>query len=787
MPKPHELPAAALKADIDPRELPFATTDDLESFHGVLGHTRARAALAFGVAMQRPGYNIYVMGEVGTGRLSLAGQYFKASAKELPTPSDWLYINHFKDPGRPRILKVPPAHGETLVRDVEAFVDNVLATFPSVFDNPAYRRRRAAIDRDFEQRYDRAIDQVAQRARENHVLLSRENDVITFSPTIEGKPADEAAFAGLPEAAKRSFHDHARELEDYLNEVLIELPQWKRQNVDKLRELEQETIDKAIEPLLETLRRNHEDLPEVLDYFLEMRRNLPRTVSEQLREERGPASHEETEKRGFLIEQYVPRLLVSHAADAGAPVVYEANPTYANLFGRLEYTNVQGALVTHYRLIHPGSLHLANGGFLILEAEKLIAEPLVWRALKRALKTRQIKIEPPAEDQPAPAITLSPEVVPLAVKITLVGSRDFYHLLQELDEEFGELFRVLAEFDDYFPRTPASMLDFAKLLKTHAEANGFKPLTVNAVARLIECSARMAEHQERFSARLGEVFELVGEADAMRRESHDEWLSERHLETALAAREERLDRISKILLEEMLSGTILIDTDGDAIGKINGLTILEVGGCHFGSPARITATVYPGDLGVVDIEREVELGQAIHSKGIMILSGYLGHKYAQDFPLAISANIALEQSYGYVDGDSAALAEACVLISALTGLPLVQSFAVTGSINQYGEVQAVGGVNEKIESFFRLCRARGLTGRQGVIIPKANRCNLMLKDEVIAAVQRREFAIYPVESVDETLGLLTGRPTKKINGLAVARLREIANLEEGAPNRKSKR
>jgi predicted ATP-dependent protease len=787
MSQSRELPAAALKANINPKELPFATTYDFEAFHGVLGQTRAQAALAFGVAMQRPGYNIYVMGEVGTGRLSLASQYCKAWAREIPTPADWLYLNNFEDPGRPGILKVPPARGEALVHDVESFIDSLLATFPAAFDNPAYRRRRAAIDRDFDRRYDQAINQVELRARENNVLLSRENEVITFSPAIDGKPADEEAFAGLPEAAKRLFYEKARELEDYLNEVLIDLPRWKREDADKLRELEQETIDKAIEPLLESLRRNHGGLPEVLDYFLAMRRNLSRTVIEQLREERSPASREETEKRGFLVEQYVPRLLVSHAANAGAPVVYEANPSYANLFGRLEYANAQGVLVTHYRLIHPGALHQANGGFLILEAEKLIAEPLVWPALKRALKTRQIKIEPPAEAQPIPAVSLSPEVVPLSAKVVLVGSRELYHLLQALDEEFGELFRVLAEFDDWFPRTPASMLDFAGLVKAHGEADGFRPLTVNAVTRLIEYSARMAEHQERFSARLGDVFELVGEADALRQKARDEFISERHIETALAAREERLARISEILLEEMLADTILIDTDGEAVGKINGLTILEVGSCHFGSPARITATVYPGDLGVVDIEREAELGEAIHSKGILILSGYLGHKYARDVPLAISANIALEQSYGYVDGDSAALAEACALISALTGLSLAQGFAVTGSLNQYGEVQAVGGVNEKIESFFRLCRARGLTGRQGVVVPKANRCNLMLKDEVIEAVERRDFMICAVEAVDEALELLTGQPAEKINGLAVARLREIAILAERLPNHKSKR
>jgi lon-related putative ATP-dependent protease len=774
----YELPAAVLKADIKPRDLPFATTEDLEPFHGMLGQTRAQAALAFGVAMQRPGYNIYVMGEAGTGRLSFATQYFNARAKEAAASSDWLYLNNFEDPGKPLALRLPPGKGKTMVADMEAFIDNLLATFPAAFENPSYQRRRTAIDREFNQRYDQAIQQVERRARKNAIALFREDDVISFTPMIDGKPADKDAFAALPEERKQRFHENARELEDYLNELLMELPQWKRENIDKLRQLEQETIDQAVEPLLEDLRRKYADSPAALDYFAEMRRDLSRTVMEQLVEERGPESREDAGKRGLLVERYAPRLLVSHQPNAGSPVVYEPNPNYANLFGRIEYTNAQGALATHYRLLHPGALHQANGGFLILEAEKLVAEPLVWPALKRALKTRRIKIEPPAEEQMMPAMILDPEAVPLSVKIALVGSRELFDILQALDEEFDELFRVVAEFDDYFPRTPDSMLDFARLVKTHAEADGYKSLTVDAMVRLIEYSARLAEHQGRFSARLSDVFELVGEADAIRQREGDGLIRDRHIEKALAAKEERLGRMSRVLLDEMLAGTILIDTDGNTVGKINGLTILEAGDRYFGSPARITATVYPGDLGVIDIEREVELGQAIHSKGIMILSGYLGHKYARDFPLAISAHIALEQSYGYVDGDSASLAEVSALISALTGVPLAQSLAVTGSINQYGEVQAVGGVNEKIEGFFRLCQARGLTGRQGVIIPKANSRNLMLRDEVIHAVGKREFMIYTVHSVDETLELLTGQEVEKINCLAIARLRKIAKQAE---------
>ncbi len=781
MPKSRPIPGLApekLKARVRLENLPFATTEDLEPFRGMLGQTRAQTAIAFGVAMQRPGYNIYVMGEAGTGRLSLVTQYLKARAREQPSSSDWAYINNFDDPRKPFALQLPAGQGKSLLADFETLVDNLLATFPAAFENPAYQRRKTAIDREVKQRYNQAVDKVERRAKDYKIAVFRNGDTVVFSPLISGKPADEDDFTALPDAEKTRFHNHVRELEDYLNELLSEMPQWKRESINRLRELDKSTIDEAIEPLLAGLQQKYADLPAVLQYLADIRRSLPRVVAEHLAEDRSHEPHEDSAKRAILMAQFAPRLLVSHGPDAGAPVIYEANPNHPNLFGRLEYVSEQGILTTHYRLIYPGAMHLANGGYLIVEAEKLLAEPHVWPTLKRTLKTRQIRIELPSEDQPAVAPTLDPDMIPLSVKLVLVGSRELYYLLQAMDPEFNELFRVLAEFDDDFPLTSASMLDFARLIKTHAEADGFKPLTADAVARLIEFSSREAEHQERLSARVHDVFELVAEAEQFRGQEGAEMISERHVQKALAAKEERLGRISRLLLEDMLSDTILIDTDGDAVGRINGLTILEIGDVRFGMPARITATVYPGSRGVVDVEREAELGQAIHSKGIMILSGYLGHKYASEFPLAVSANIALEQSYGYVDGDSAALAELCALISALTGVPLAQAFAVTGSINQYGEVQTVGGINEKIEGFFRLCEARGLTGRQGVIIPKANVRNLMLKDDVVEAVRRRAFIVHAVRSVDQTLELLTGQKAEDVNRLAVAKLRQMARHAE---------
>jgi predicted ATP-dependent protease len=478
-------------------------------------------------------------------------------------------------------------------------------------------------------------------------------------------------------------------------------------------------------------------------------------------------------------------LVDSKHDNGGAPVVYEPHPIYQNLFGRIEYSSDQGTLVTNYRRICPGALHRANGGYLIIDADKLITYPFVWEGLKRALKAGRIEIESPYAEQGINTITLKPEVIPLNVKIILVGARDVYYLLEELDSEFKEMFRVLADFDDHIKATTDNISEFIALMNRQARDAGSKPLTNNALRCLIEHSCRLAENQQRLSAHINDCLEIIAEANLLNSDSQQ--LDQAEIETALAAREARNGRIAEEILEEMLEGIILIDSDGEAIGKLNGLTVLDIGGSSFGAPARITATVYPGSRGIVDIEREVDLGQPIHSKGVMILTGYLGHCYAQQFPLAISASIAMEQSYGHIDGDSASLAELCCLISALTRLPIQQGFALTGSINQYGEVQAIGGVNEKIEGFFNLCAARGLTGKQAVIIPASNKRNLMLKQPVIEAVEQGKFAIYAVSNVDEALSLLMGLdagemddtghyPEGSINFKVVARLKEISDM-----------
>ncbi|MDY0413834.1 MAG: AAA family ATPase [Gammaproteobacteria bacterium] len=763
----------------------FSSTAELEPLTGVLGQTRAVQALQFGISMQRPGYNVFVMGDSGTGRFSYVKRYLSEQAKQRPTPSDWLYVNHFNEMREPHALQLPPGEGSCFCADISVLLDNLLATFPAVFETPAWQQKKSAIDRSFNRRYDKALDVVEKLALEKNIALYRDSVNIAFTPMFEGKALDEAEFAQRPDSEREQFHNDIAVLEEHLNKELSSLPLWKRESSNQLRQLNEETIALALQPLLAPLAQKYAEHPCVVNYLQAMQANLLKTVVEQLVDE----EHSDALARKLLEEQYSPNLVVGHAPDEGAPVVFESHPTYDNLFGRIEYSTDQGVLYTSYRQLRSGALHQANGGYLILEAEKLLSEPFVWEALKRALHSRQLKMESPlVELGRVAAATLIPQVIPLQVKVVVIGSRDLYYALQELDPDFQEMFRLLVDFDEDIPLTDETLTQFAQLLCARTSEEGMAPLTAAAVQHLARYSARLVEHQERISAGLADLFQVVSEADFLRHSAGAELTDAEHVDRAIAARIIRTGRVSERIMDDMLSGVILIDTQGAAVGKCNGLTVLAVGDSIFGVPARISASVYPGSSGIVDIEREVSLGQSIHSKGVMILTGYLGSRYAQEFPLAISASIALEQSYGYVDGDSASLGEVCALISALSRTPLKQSFAITGSINQFGEVQAVGGVNEKIEGFFRLCQARGLTGEQGVIIPRSNIINLLLDKAVVAAVRDGQFNIYAVSHVDQALCLLSGVeagcadaddsfPDGSINAQVVERLRSIAELD----------
>lgn len=650
---------------------------------------------------------------------------------------------------------MPTGLGKKLVEDCQQMISRVLATVPAAFENPGYQRKKAAIDKNFNQKVESAIELLEKKAGKKNIALYRDASNISFSPIIDGQAVDDIKFASLAEKERDDINQTIDDLEEELNEALLEMPQWKRESYDAIQTLNSNTIDRAIDQFINELEEKYLGLIGVQIYFKNIRDYLVKFILEHFDLIESPEHKSNNHLRKLLLQTFVPNLLITNHSSKGAPVVYEAHPTYTNLFGRVEYWNEAGANTTNFQHIRSGALHRANGGYLVVEIAKILEDPYIWGQIKQALQTQELKFDPPTvEFQTAVTIGLNPHGVPLNLKIILVGSREYYYLLQKQDPEFRELFRVLVDFDEQLDRTEDMIVHMGELVKSISISENFEQATQEGFIELIKFSARICGHQKKLTARFGEVFELLGEADIIRKQQGAEKIDGCHVIEAQNLREFRHSRIRNKMLEEVLEGQIIINTTGETVGSINALTIWEIGSTEFGTPARITATVFPGRKGIVDIERESELGLSIHSKGVLILSGYLANRYARDFPLTLSANIVMEQSYGLIDGDSASLAELCALISAITEKPIRESFAVTGSINQFGEVQAIGGVNEKIEGFFLLCKARGLTGHQGVIIPKANLPNLMLKKEIIDSVEKDLFNIYAVKNVEQALELL---------------------------------
>jgi predicted ATP-dependent protease len=782
------LPVKQLRAHIDLSYLNIESTSDLEGVSSFLGQPRAKKSLEFGISMRGGGYNLYVMGDTGTGRQSLISKYVRELAETQQAPSEWAYINNFDNPREPHALELPASRGEELKNQINQFINDLMDTFPSAFENPTYQRKRSTIDRDFNQKYDAALKIVERFANEKDVAVVADGGSVMLLPIVESKALDDTEFAQLPEEIRSEFTSRINDIEEYLNEQVLELPTWRRKSSEQLRQLNLETVQQAIRPLLKELEVKNQSLLSVLRYIRSIKNHLPQLIVDLFAEESLMDTRTDQDRRKSLETWLRPNLIVQHEINEGAPVVYEMLPTYQNLFGRIEYATQQGVPTTNYQLIRPGSLLKANGGYLILDAEKLLFEPFAWDALKLALKTKELKMESPFADASLMhSVTLSPESIQLNVKVILLGSRDIYYQLQEWDPEFMELFRVPVDFDSFIPRNRDNIDNLILRIKDYGEDKGFKPLTKKALEKLIEYSLREAEHQNRLSAQVVKVFKVFAEADYIARHQDSRLIDQQHVSQALEAAEYRNGRIADQMLQEIEEGTILIDTDAERVGCVNGLTVMEIGESRFGSPARITATVHVGGKGVVDIEREVELGQSIHSKGVMILSGFLGHEFGRSFPLTLSSHIAMEQSYGYIDGDSATVAEYCSLISAITQVPVNQGFAITGSMNQLGEVQAIGGVNEKIEGFFKLCELRGLNGKQGVIVPADNIKHLMLHQNVIDAVSAGKFHIHAVKHVYEALELLMSLepgivnekgefPAESLNGKAQAALKKLFEL-----------
>jgi predicted ATP-dependent protease len=776
---PDPLPPEKLYRACDPASLGFKTTDDLRDLHEILGQPRAVEAMRFGIDIRRPGYNIFVLGPQGAGRYTLIGEFLRRAAAGEPTPDDWLYVFNFAEPHKPRALRLPPGHALPFREAMARLVEDLRAAVPAAFEAEEYQARRNLIESELKERHEQAFQAIRQEAQQKGLALGQAPTGFVFVPMKDGKAVPPDAFNALEPAERESLTAAMHEMEERLEAVLRQSQAWQKETIEKLRSLNQQRAQRVFDHHIAPLKREFAPFPDVVAYLDTVRDDLVKNVLRFLSAAAGteraspsapgaPHAPGTGESLGdddpAAFRRYQVNVVVHNDATPGAPVVYEDLPSVPSLTGRVEHAAQFGQLVTDFTFIKPGALHKANGGYLIVDARKMLLQPFAYEELKRALQARQIKIEPLAQRMGmAPISTLEPEPIPLDAKVVLVGDAMLYYLLSGQDPEFSELFKVQAEMADRIDHDPETVRSYARLIAQLARREKLRPFTAAAVARVLEHSARMVEDSGKLSARFAYVLDWLREADYWAGEAgptHDAvaHVDAAHVQQAIDARIRRSDRVREAMHEQIQRGHVLIDTEGAKAGQVNGLSVLQLGNFMFGKPSRITARVRMGRGEVVDIERRVELGGPLHTKGVLILAGYLGAKFAADRPLALSATLVMEQSYGGVDGDSASSAELYALLSALSEVPIKQGFSVTGSVNQFGQVQAIGGVNEKIEGFYDVCAARGMKGGEGVLIPAANVVNLMLRKDIVDAVRAGGFRIYPVTTIDEGIEILTGIP-----------------------------
>jgi lon-related putative ATP-dependent protease len=805
LPKTQPLPAERLRALLDVEQWRFRTTAELEDLTEVIGQARATEAIHFGIGMRSDGYNLYVLSPPGTGGQVVVRDMLAARAAREPVASDWCYVNNFEQPHRPRVLRLPPAKGEQLRADLDDLVDDLESAIPAAFESEEYRVRRHDLEQTLKERHEKPFEELGGEAASHGIVLVHTPTGMALAPMREGEVMNPADFQKLPVEEQERIQRDIAALQQKLERVVEQIPQWRRESQNRIRELDREVVMAAVGQAITALKQRYAEYRAVLDYLSAVERSVIDNADDFRRTEEGaestllgisisPAAREAATRRRYSVN-----VLIDNGRTRGAPVVYADNPSHPELIGRIEHLAQMGALVTDFTLIKPGALHRANGGYLVLDARRVLMQPFAWEGLKRCLSANEIRVESLGQALSlVSTVSLEPEPIPLNVKVALVGERVLYYLLYNLDPDFRELFKVAADFEEDMDRSPETQLLYARLVATIARREKLRPLDRNAVARVLEHGSRQAADAEKFSIRTEDITDLLREADYWAHEGGRDTVQAADVERAVEARIYRGDRVRQRMQQEIQRGTILIDTEGARVGQVNGLAVVRLGEADFGYPTRISARVRLGKGEVVDIQREVELGGPIHSKGVLILGGFLGARYSGERPLSLSASLVFEQTYGAVEGDSASCAELCALLSALADVPARQSLAITGSVNQHGDVQAIGGVNEKIEGFFDTCKARGFTGEQGVIIPAANVKHLMLREEVVQACRDGRFRVYPVATADQAIALLTdiaagapaadgSFPEDSVNGRVERRLarlaeqaREFARAERGS-------
>ncbi len=791
MPKPEALGPQSLYSRCDPASLPFETTAELEELPQLVGQERALDALHFGTRIRNDGYNLFVLGPHGIGKQTTVQRFLTERASQEATPSDWCYVYNFEEPHRPSLLSLSSGYGGKLRQDLEQLIDELRSAIPAIFEGDEYQNRVRELQQEFQQRQQEAFQEIQQDAEQHDIAVIQTPSGLTFAPIKEGEVLSPDEFYKLPEEKRREIEETISQLQERVQKTLQQFPKWRKETQEKIKELNREMGLLAVGNLIESFKKDYSDFPQVVAHFDAIQEdvidNIEAFRGQQEGQQRGaqpgaPPPYE------AVLNRYRANLLVDNSDLEGAPVVHEDLPSHQHLVGRVEHWAQQGTLLTDFTLIKPGALHRANGGYLILDARQVLMQPFAWESLKRVLYAREIRIESIEQIYSLwSTVSLEPDPIPLNVKVILLGERFLYYLLFAYDPDFQELFKVQADFEEDIERSEETNLLYARLIGTIAQHEGLKPLNRAATARFIEHGSRLAEDSERLSTHARGLADLLREANFWAGEDGSTEVEAEHVQKAIDKQIYRSDRVRERVERAIQRGTVLIDTAGPAVGQINGLAYMQLGSFAFGRPSRITAAARLGDGKVIDIEREVELGGSLHSKGVMILSGFIGGRYATQRQLSFSASLTFEQSYGMIEGDSASAAELCTLLSVLAEVPLSQALAITGSVNQHGQIQAIGGVNEKIEGFFDICKARGWAEGQGVIIPASNVPHLMLRADVREASANGQFQVFPVQRIDQALELLTGLeagergkdglfPEGSLNRRVEDRLEELSKL-----------
>ncbi len=794
MKKTNELNYKQLRLVCDPDKFEFSSTADLDPIDTGIGQDRGIKALEFGLNVDVRGYNLYIEGPSGVGKTMYTKNYLNTISKKKKIPQDWCYIYNFENPNEPIAVSLP-AGGGTEFRDLmDHFINDVKIDIKSTFNNEEFEKERALIKQEFEEKRNVLMEKLNKKSSEYGFQVKASQTGIYMMPVMDGKAMAEEEFNKLDENIRKEYEEKSGIVQQHIMEAIGEIKLIERESAQKIEEWQSNvallTVNTHINYIKSKYKRNKK-----INHFLDnIKKDILKNISHFIADDKNDKQTQPVQATKPEISQpwlnYRVNLFVDNSKLEGAPVIMDSNYSYHNIFGKLEYENYYGALKTDYTMLKPGLLHQANGGYIIFQANDLLSNSLCYEALKKALRTKELGIENAADPRSSMVmISLKPEPIPLDLKVIIIGEENIYHTLLAMDNDFKKLFKIKVEFEDDAPLNLENMNKLARFIAGYCIQEDLPPLTKEAVAKIIEYASKIADNQQKLSTRFNDLAQIIGEAATWARMAHSKIVTAEHIDKALKENVERVNKYDNRYLEMIEENTLLIETSGFKTGQINGLTVMSIGTYSFGKPVKITANTYTGKNGIIDIEREVELSGSSHSKGILILSGYLGEMFAQDIPLSLTASICFEQLYSGVDGDSASSTELYAILSSLSGIPINQSIAVTGSVNQKGEIQPIGGVNDKIEGFFQICKIRGLDGSHGVMIPKQNINNLNLSEEVVQAVKEGKFHIYAISTIEEGIEVLTGVPAGKkdsnghfpagsINYLAYEKLRKYAEISK---------